>query len=96
MTGNQQQYGVFDAPTDDISPLLLASVRGEVEIARLLIKNGANIISLHAPAKLGQISIVRPLLSHGADANEALDLTGETPLHWVSRGDGDWVDIAQL
>lgn len=56
------------------------------EIFNLLIQNGANInfYALEEAVKQNSISVVKFLLSHGADVN-VKDRFGWTPLHEVSR-----------
>ena len=81
-------------PQLGITPLNWASLLGNVEIARMLIKKGADINGpnrdgvrpLHSAAFLGRTSIVELLLSKGADANAKND-KGETPLTSATTGD---------
>ena len=79
------------------TPLYLASVGGQTEVARLLMEAGAspNIESsgdgwaglpLCAAACWGHTDTVRELLAHGADPNLREDYgTGSSPLDWADR-----------
>ncbi|MFG2137918.1 ankyrin repeat domain-containing protein [Streptomyces sp. NPDC048650] len=81
------------------TPLYLASVTGEADIARLLLKAGASPDTessggfgsegtpLCAAACWGHTETVRELLAHGADPNRREDHgTGRSPLDWANEG----------
>jgi len=82
-------------------PFHLNSRTGYVDVARLLIGHGADVVSqdehkstpLHRASSLGHIDLVQLLIEHGADA-AAKDEHGWTPLH-LSSPLGD-VDLARL
>ena len=77
------------------TPFHIASSSGSVEIARLLIKHGADVnvqneidsTPLHLALSEEQIDIVRLLVEHGANVT-AKDWNHRTPLHLVSS----WVN----
>ncbi|SBT93773.1 Ankyrin repeat-containing protein [Streptomyces sp. DI166] len=80
------------------TPLYLASVQGEAEVARLLLEAGAcpdeesrgpgsEGTPLCAAACWGHTATVRELLAHGADPNLREDQgTGWSPLDWAQHG----------
>ncbi|MDP7277645.1 MAG: ankyrin repeat domain-containing protein [Planctomycetaceae bacterium] len=80
-------------PQLGITPLNWASLLGNVEIVRILVKKGADINGpnrdgnrpLHTASYLGRTSVVEFLLSKGADAN-AKNTKGETPLASATTG----------
>ncbi|WP_275462335.1 ankyrin repeat domain-containing protein [Streptomyces noursei] len=84
--------------SDGTTPLYLASVQGEAEVARLLLEAGAfpdtessglgsEGTPLCAAACWGHIETVRQLLAHGADPNLREDHgTGKSPLEWADSG----------
>ena len=77
--------------TDNVTPLHLASKRGHVKAARMLIKHGADVIAqnedgntpLHLASQENQVEIARMLVEFGADV-AAQNNHGETPLHQAS------------
>jgi ankyrin repeat protein len=82
-------------PTDDATPLHLASKRGHVEVARLLIKHGADVMAqtkdgetpLHLAAQEGQVEVARMLTERRADVKALVKTQnkyGLTPLHLAS------------
>ncbi|MGW5970148.1 ankyrin repeat domain-containing protein [Streptomyces sp. NPDC055186] len=83
---------------DGTTPLYLASVQGEAEVARLLLEAGARPDTessgvgsdgtpLCAAACWGHTETVRELLAHGADPNLREDRgTGWSPLDWADNG----------
>ena len=76
------------------TPLIVAGIFGQVEAARLLIEEGANVnassndgaTALHAAAFFCRTEIVKLLLDKGAEVN-AKNIRGETPLDAVA---GQW------
>ncbi|MBG0850379.1 ankyrin repeat domain-containing protein [Streptomyces spinoverrucosus] len=84
--------------SDGTTPLYLACVQGEAEVARLLMKAGASPDTeskgvgsegtpLCAAACWGHTETVRELLTHGADPNLREDYgTGWSPLDWANNG----------
>ena len=78
-------------PAVGSSPLISAAVFGKTEIARALIKAGANVnlknnegsTALHSAAFLCRLEIVKMLLENGAD-KEVLNNYGSTALQSVS------------
>jgi ankyrin repeat protein len=84
-----------------LTPLHLASQMGHVEVARLLIEQGANatvkgkdgITPLHLATREQRIDLVRLLVEQGADV-AAKDNDERTPLHFAVR-EGS-VDLARL
>lgn len=77
--------------SDNFTPLLLASIHGQTEIVRFLIKKGANIhagdnensTSLHNAAARGHLDIVSLLIDKGARINQC-DGNGMTALHFAA------------
>jgi hypothetical protein len=73
------------------TPLHYAAMNGHVEIARLLLQNGAEVnarskggsTSLHFAAFHGHVDILHLLVENGAD-REVQDNDGERALHWVA------------
>jgi ankyrin repeat protein len=86
------------ADSEGVTPLYLASVNGEAEMARLLLVSGASPDTesggpgsegtpLCAAACWGHTAVVRELLAHGADPNLREDHgTGRSPLDWATAG----------
>ncbi|WP_443048468.1 ankyrin repeat domain-containing protein [Streptomyces sp. HUAS 31] len=84
--------------SDGTTPLYLASVQGEAEVARLLMEAGASPDAesrgagsegtpLCAAACWGHTETVRELLAHGADPNLREDHgSGWSPLDWANNG----------
>jgi ankyrin repeat protein len=79
----------------------LASERGQVDVARMLIERGADVTAqnddgrtpLHLASYRGQVDIARMLIERGADL-AAQDNDGDTSLHVVSeRGQVDVVHM---
>jgi ankyrin repeat protein len=76
----------------DGTPLFGASRNGHLEVARVLLENGADVKArdnkhrapLHWASKRGRVEVVRILLEHGADA-KVQDDRGRSPLHRASQ-----------
>ncbi|MGE0043915.1 MAG: ankyrin repeat domain-containing protein, partial [Vicinamibacterales bacterium] len=91
---------VNDAQGDGMTALHWAAMKGNVELADMLLYAGANVKAttrlggytpLHMAAKIGNGTVIAALLKAGADANEAT-ATGATPLMLASAaGDVDAV-----
>ena len=87
-----------DASLGSWTPLMLATMNGEIEIARLLIQAGANLHRLHTDygsalgvaamspftSVEGEIALLRLLLEHGAVV-ESENGSGMTPLMFAAR-----------
>ncbi|MFF2672110.1 ankyrin repeat domain-containing protein [Streptomyces niveus] len=92
--------------SDGTTPLYLASVQGEAEIARLIMEAGASPDTessglgsegtpLCAAACWGHTETIRQLLVHGGDPNLREDHgTGKSPLDWAN--DGPHPDTAEI
>ena len=89
---------------DDSTPLHYAAWKGHVEIARTLLRLGADVNAqnrnthwgntpLHAAAHANNRAIAEILISHGAEVN-ARDLNGNTPLAHTRLHNG--VSVARL
>jgi uncharacterized protein len=84
--------GAFAA--DGYQPLGLAAYFGQLEVARLLVENGApvktasrnedKVMPLHSAVAAGQLEIARLLLEHGADPN-AVQADEFVPLHEAAQ-----------
>ncbi|MEU9780372.1 ankyrin repeat domain-containing protein [Streptomyces phaeochromogenes] len=84
--------------SEGTTPLYVASVNGEADIARLLLVAGASPDAessgvgsdgtpLCAASCWGHTDTVRELLAHGADPNLREDHgTGRSPLYWANIG----------
>jgi hypothetical protein len=74
------------------TPLHYVAWKGHIEIARLLLQNGAEVnvrnnfgwTPLYCSAFYGHIDILHLLVENGADI-EAQDVDGERALHWAAR-----------
>jgi len=83
------------------TPLHLNSRSGYVDVARILIKHGADVAArdedgwtpLHQASEWGHVDVAQLLIEHGADA-AAKDNHGSAPLHRAS----EWghVDVARI
>ena len=79
--------------TDHVTSLHLASERGHVTTARMLIERGADLSAknkdgetpLHRASQAGQVEIARMLIEHGAGPS-VKNKDGDTPLHRASAG----------
>jgi hypothetical protein len=75
------------------SPVADAAQRGDLEIVRTLLRDGADVnaaqgdgmSALHWAAQTGQVAIVDVLLYAGANPEATTRLAGYTPLHLASR-----------
>ena len=87
--------------TDHVTSLHLASERGHVTTARMLIERGADLSAknkdgetpLHLASQAGQVEVACMLIERGADPS-ARNNDGETPLHLASRS--RQVEIARM
>ena len=78
---------------NDETPLIVASLEGQGEIANYLLQRGAEIdarnagglSALHAAAYAGHGDIVALLLAKGANVNDAANHFGVTPLHLAAE-----------
>ena len=86
-----------------ITPLAWAVIRGQSQMAELLVQHGADVnaknndggTSLHAAAFLGRVEIVKLLVQHEADIN-AKNNDGETPMDSLKADWGTTEFIARL
>jgi hypothetical protein len=77
---------------EEETPLHVSSYRGHVEIARVLLKHGADIEArdsadyslLESVALRGHVALAQLLLEHGADASAQGKESRATPLYWAS------------
>lgn len=84
MLGN---WDVNAANEDLVTALHVAAVRGNAEMANVLINSGANVniqsadgqTPLHVSARNGNLKFSEMILSHGA-TTDAIDQNGVTPL----------------
>jgi hypothetical protein len=84
----------LNAPSffNDVTPLHLASRDRHVEVARVLLELGANVMTrdvdestpLHLASGRGHVDIARLLLDHGADVH-AQNKNGQTPFELASK-----------
>jgi ankyrin repeat protein len=79
--------------SDNVTPLHLASARGHVKTARMLIELGAGVMAqnvygetpLHLASDRGQVEVARMLIERGADVSAQKKIYGDTPLHAALR-----------
>lgn len=84
---------VNEKSTDGETPLIVAALAGQGEIASYLLQRGANLksrtgsglTSLHAAAYSGYDDIVRLLVARGADIDDANNSYGVTALHLAAE-----------
>jgi ankyrin repeat protein len=101
---NQLELGVdVEKKTyDDFSPLVIAILEGRIEIAKLLLENGASVHSrskklpvlIHAVKKSNQgLQAMHLVLDHGALLNTVSSVDQKNALHWAAtEGMADAVD----
>lgn len=78
--------------SQNVTPLIAASARRNMDSARLLVKHGADVnprqihdfTALHNAAQNGQIEMAELLLAHGAEIN-ARSQDGRTPLAFARK-----------
>ena len=78
----------FQSFTDNVTPLHLASEKGHVNTALVLIDHGASVMAqnagektpLHLASQWGELEVARMLIERGADVT-VQNADGETPLH---------------
>ncbi|KAK8080213.1 hypothetical protein PG997_008031 [Apiospora hydei] len=91
MIGDNHSVGVKDSAGQ--TSLHVASSRGRLEVAKLLIEKGADIKAaendgrtpLHWASWGGHLEVAKLLIEKGADV-KAAENDGRTPLHWASNG----------
>jgi len=84
------------------SPLVDAARRGEVELVRSMLDDGADVnaaqgdglTALHASAERGHVEIARLLIAAGADLDAETRIGHYTPLHLAGRGGHGHVVLA--
>lgn len=78
-----------------VTPLFIAATRGQSEIARILLNQGANVSAvseyglsaLALAAHEGHLGVTRVLIEAGAHLEvTSLDIMGSTPLHLAAEG----------
>ena len=93
---------VDDRDREGTTALHNAAWRGNLDIVRYLIEQGASLnalmngggnTALHNAASIGNIEVVRVLLDAGADV-DCRTTWGATPLQWAARQGGE--DVVQL
>lgn len=80
---------------DGTSPLYLAATNNRLEIAELLIKEGAQVdlpndygTALHSASDEGHLEMMKLLMKHGADPLSQKNNWKLTPLHFAARAGG--------
>lgn len=84
------------------TPLVDAARRGEVELVRSMLDDGADVnaaqgdglTALHASAERGHVEIARLLIAAGADLDAETRIGHYTPLHLAGRGGHGHVVLA--
>lgn len=78
----------------DGTPLHAVAIFGNVEVAEVLLRHGADVnglsflsdTPLHIAAMNGHLRLMQVLIDHGADVNSRDRKSGETPLHRTVGG----------
>lgn len=86
--------GATNAASQQDSPLLNATKRGDVVAVRSLLEDGADpdvaqgdgLTALHLAAQQGNLEIVQPLIGAGANVEAKTRIGDYTPLHLASGG----------
>lgn len=88
---------IVDELLCQVTPLHRAALHGQTEIARVLLKRGADpnrptvgywdVTALHLAAWRGHVEAARVLVEYGADPNRKDRHGLDTPLEWATTGD---------
>lgn len=85
-----------------VTPLVIAALEGKLEIVKLLLKHGGQVMgrdakgftALHAACHAGRLMVVKYLLENGAEVNDQNNHDKLTPLHLAAeRGHLEVVNV---